>query len=718
MIREMKSFIPNYDKHIRFLKQHQHIYPFREECNVLTKLLGPGSPYGNIQVTQVHPKFAGFVAFLFVYHNTLCDTTLDIPPETWRFLGRLVILSETHFKLIYSQQHLARTKFFPHVKRLAAKMGISPDVLYKEQMGSGVVLFSDIQSWLADPIKSGLSSIAKRHLAQFHGTSPAIDVTKKQLSMGDYVFCTGKNAHTRQGRHDCTHGKGNTVCRDCGMVLSQVFEHEPTFVEGKLIRHMTEEKPRLGRLVAYDGVRKPNKKHVVFIKNHEPETTLDKHRASFHVEVERITTSPELRCLFKTLWESCLIEHRPGPAFNVKLMMVAYMVWRSTRPKSEHFLDTHIVTKKIKYVVLDDARSTSPIHFPKWYAPERPPRNSMLTMESSIFASRDVGAVHRALLGSLPKCKVSPSHTLANKRIRLQTFRQFAKEQMATFETHMKDNPAKYGKRKLASQEEADAQEDELSQDCQKFLQRIRCKFVQRFTKIKNYPSGQDVAANVRKYVDLNFHGVGYRAYVHNTESTRFSIVPKTFSGTFDIAVRVRMVYANAPRRPSPIAVLYNGWQCPPFVSEPVDEGNGDAEIWTKFFVKNYKSKHGVFTIKVGQGVYNTTPEDLVVCRQNRFPLYERYFGRTSVLEKRNNRRRLIVQVCPLPLKIIEYPHQVNAYLNTPLYSPAKALRENTACTSTSSDTNNTKTNMIVMPQKKRRKRTKRPPKIIKLRSK
>jgi len=489
-----------------------------------------------------------------------------------------------------------------------------------------------------------------------------------------------------------------------------VFDYEPTFIEGKMIRHLTEEKPRLGRLAAYDGVRKADKKHVHFVKNRDPTTTLDKHRASFHANVEKITNSPELRCLFKTLWESCLIEHRVGPSFNVKMMMVAYMIWRSTRPKCEHFLDTDMVTKNIKYVVLDDARSTSPIRFPTWYTPTQPPRNGMLTIESSAYASPDVGAVHQALSGPLRQCKVSPTHTSANMAIRNQTFQQFAEEQMTTFETHMNDNPTKYRKRKLAAQEEGDAHENEVNQECQAFLQKTREKFARRLAKIKKHAAGQGVAANVRKYVDLAFHGVGYRAYVNNADSTRFSIVPRNFSGTFDIAVRVRLVCADTPRRPEPIEVLYKGWQCPPYVSETLDED--DADTWTKFFVKNYTPTQGVFTLKVGHAVYTTTPNDLVVCRGNRFPIYERYFGRTNALEKHNNRRRLIVQVCPLPLRIMEFPHVVNAYLNAPLYSPAKALQENIAHTHTCSDTNTTTTKTLVMPQRKRTRRTKRTRKI------
>lgn len=321
-------------------------------------------------------------------------------------------------------------------------------------------------------------------------------------------------------------------------------------------------------------------------------------------------------------------------------------------------------------------------------------------MESSTFASTDVREVHQSLMGSLPTCTVSPSHTKANLRIRLHTFRQFAEQQLHTFEAHMKDHPTKYVKRKLAAHED-----DNLTQECQRFLEKIKCKFTERWTKIKSHAPGRDVS-KVRRYVDLGFHGVGYRAYINDVDSTRFTIVPRTFNGRFDIAVRVRVVYAKTPRRPEHIQVLYDGWQCIPYVSERVDDGDGDHDTWSKFFVKNYSPKGGVFTIKIGQAVYTTTPEDLVVCRRNRFPLYERYFGRTSVLEKRNNRRRLVVQVCPLPLRIVDFPHMVNAYLNAPLYSPAKALQENMAFTATRSDTKHTTSKKLVLPNRKRAKRT------------
>ena len=117
------------------------------ECNVVTKMLEPGSPFETVSVTTKMVGFGGCVVWAFLYNMVSTHHGVDeakqaiehISASTWTTFHAVLKQTLEHdtYKhrirsLITTTAKISRKRFFPYVGKLAEKLGIHVDNLYEE----------------------------------------------------------------------------------------------------------------------------------------------------------------------------------------------------------------------------------------------------------------------------------------------------------------------------------------------------------------------------------------------------------------------------------------------------------------------------------------------------------------------------------------------------------------------------------------------------------
>ena len=372
--------------------------PIDQHENIVTKLLCPGSCFGQANVTTKTvdlPKSTIF-AFLMSHvlaHNPLLTTTqvLDLIPQKAWTTYNTVFKTATQtdaikFYELINSKYCNKAIYRPFVQELATRLGTQADILYAEKVykvdvdttlnpttseiiqtvkkthQSGYLKYSDLNNFLNDRkslYQCGMLDVEsiKYHLNKAY---PLPNTTYESKT------CQCKASDLKNIIIGC-----HQVCKQCGMVVGEVMEHEPIFENGEIVQHTTTEPalvPQHKRYMNKDTTRNNQK-------------ALLKNRVDFHVKVESffetfyLERNEPLKVYFKAIWDM-LVEMGYSPSgtnsrksgcFSIKVMVVAYMVWRLVQPRHEHVFDFDYETKNVKYLMLDmDKSITKP-----WYIPSK-----------------------------------------------------------------------------------------------------------------------------------------------------------------------------------------------------------------------------------------------------------------------------------------------------------------------------------------------------------
>ena len=138
---------------------------------------------------------------------------------------------------------------------------------------------------------------------------------------------------------------GNT-CIHCGLVLGRVFQYEPVFGENNMVvQHTTPEKEWMPLNTRYNRTRHDQK-------------ALSKNREAFHQRLDllKIRMPIGLKEHLKSTWD-LLVEMGFSPSgtnsdkagsFSLRVVVMAYMVWRLIRPRHEHVFDFDFTRQPVK----------------------------------------------------------------------------------------------------------------------------------------------------------------------------------------------------------------------------------------------------------------------------------------------------------------------------------------------------------------------------------
>ena len=357
------------------------VYPMGD-CNVVTKMLEVGSPFHGVSLTTKMPGFSGCVVFAYLYNmivynhglGTIDSVIADIdeiskknntnPPwETFRLVIEKTLQHDNYhhriISLITNSAKISRERFFPHVAKLADKLGMNVNKLYLElvQNHHEPLLYTDIVNYKTREDRKDAVYV---HMVKFHPK-----YVKNALKKVPTNSSTCEHLEVRGGMRTCVR---------CGLVLGRVFEYEATFEDSKHVRHTIPDAEWLPWNARY------NMKRSSSTKSRSDQKALMKNREAFHQRLDLIPRLPvELKVQFQRMWD-LLVDMGFSPsgtnsnkagAFSLRVVVMTYMVWRIVNEKHRHVFDFDLSLQRVKYLVLDDDRAVSTTQSPTWYLPSK-----------------------------------------------------------------------------------------------------------------------------------------------------------------------------------------------------------------------------------------------------------------------------------------------------------------------------------------------------------
>ena len=535
--------------------------PMDSTCNIVTKLLSPGSPFHGVSVTTKMDGFAGCVVFAYLYnmvtyHHGLGDTerALDsIPRSTWttftNTLNRTLATQDYRFRimeLVTSSMKTSRARFLPHVAKLAKKLAIPENQLYMEIVHDPkthryhtTLSYTDITSYKMGKCRGAVYV----HMAKFHPDRVNNGPTMSG-NQGSQSPCQHKEVSGNQ-----------RVCTKCGLVLGSVYEHEPIFENNVLVKHTTPEAPWVPWNARYNMSHSGRNTNT-----RQDQKALIQNREAFHrrLKLLRIPLSFGLKEHFRRMWDLCVemgfspsgTNSAKAGSFSLRVVVMAYMVWRLVTSRHEHVFDFDFSSEKVQYLVVDDERATSTTNMPTWYLPSKIQTNIPYMYWTKEYFASDIvkDVVTRA---KSPENRMSSPPTIqptskASGKKELSTWLSQRKEQ---FTVHYDTNLQRYVT--LAMAKKPDMTPQEMDRKATQEIKKRISQHGKRLKRVLTSLSAKSVNTPNLKAFDykLKVDGSSVTYRVTNKENERFQFLPIEFDDNrglrLDYGVKLRIQFAK-----------------------------------------------------------------------------------------------------------------------------------------------------------------------------
>lgn len=674
--------------------------PMNSTCNVVTKLLSPGSPFHGVSVTTKMDGFAGCVVFAYLYnfvtyHHGLgeVETKLNsIPQYAWTTfidaLNQTLHSNDYSFRimdLVTRSVKTSRERFFPHVAKLAKKLTIHENKLYMEVVRDPkthyhhtTLSYTDITSYKMSKCRGAVYV----HMVKFHPDRVDHGPTMSS-NQGSQLPCQHKEVSGNQ-----------RVCTECGLVLGSVYEHEPIFENNVLVKHTTPEASWVPWNARY------NTSHVRGnTKTRQDQHALKENRRAFHQRLEllRIQMPFGLQEHFRRMWDLC-VEMGFSPSgttsakagsFSLRVVVMAYMVWRLVTSRHEHVFDFDFLSTKVKYLVVDDEvvqdwadeRTTSITCMPTWYLPSKMQSNIPYTYWANEYFGSDIveDVVARA---KSPENRPSSPPTIQPTPItHNENLRAWVKHRAADFQAHYVQKLDAYVVRVMnRKKKNLDITPEEIEAEVNGAIKKRIKRHGKRLKKVLTDLSANSTYNSAVKAFDykLTIDGSPVTYRVMNKENDPcFQFFPIEFDDNrglrLDYGVKLQVRFTEATNvvvdkmglcyRETPCKQLrHETNECVFSLMEFTGKGALEAKVHYTMASKNQKKVSRMLRFSLDfshvQGFKNQT------C--------VRMFGQKNLLDHTTPTGVFQATLTGLPLRLVGVSQNINKYVQ-PLVSPVNA---------------------------------------------
>lgn len=664
--------------------------PMNSTCNVVTKLLSPGSPFHGVSVTTKMDGFAGCVVFAYLYnfvtyHHGLGDveTKLNsIPQYAWTTfmdaLNQTLRSNDYCFRimdLVTRSMKTSRERFFPHVAKLAKKLTIHEDKLYMEVVRDPkthyhhtTLSYTDITSYKMSECRDAVYV----HMVKFHP-----DRVDQGPTMPD----------NQTSQAPCQHKEvfGNQrVCTECGMVLGSVYEYEPTYENNVLVKHTAQEPQWIPWNARYNTSHSGGN-----TKTRQDQHALKKNRTAFHQRLELLGIQMPigLKTHFQRMWDLC-VEMGFSPSgttsakagsFSLRVMVMAYMVWRLVTSRHEHVFDFDFLRKKVQYLVVDDELVQTTTRMPTWYLPSKMQPNIPYTCWTNEYFGSDIVKEVVARAKSPENRPSSPPTIQPTSKVCDKTkLSTWLLQQQCQFASHYMGNPLPYFRQ--VTSKIRDITPHGIQKEVIKAIKKRVCQHGKRLKKVLTNLSATSNNNSALKAFDykLKIDGSPVTYRVMNKENDPcFQFFPIEFDDNrrirLDYGVKLQVRFTEAINcvvdkmelcyRETPCKQLrHETNECVFSLMEFTGKGALAAKVHYTVATKNQKKVSRVLRFSLDfshvQGFKNQT------C--------VRMFGQKNLLDHTTPTGVFQATLTGLPLRLVGVSQNINKYVE-PLVSPVNA---------------------------------------------
>lgn len=678
--------------------------PMDSACNVVTKLLEPGSSFEQVSVTTKMDGFAGCVVFAYLYntvthHHGLgdVDAVLDgIPDSTWTtfkcVLKQMLLKSHYYYRpltLVTMSAKTSRERFFPHVAKLSKKLQMGGNVLYKEIVHDPEandyptnLSYTDITSYRR---KHGAAlSAVDKHMSQFHADLVGCGPTtpKAQGFEESQAPCQHKNVV--EGRRK--------FCKECGLVLGSVFEYEPTFEKNVLVKHTSPEAswlPLNSRYTMFSNKNRDNKDTAMV---RQDQKALRKNRRAFHARLLRIQMPPDLRQHFGRMWDLCVemgfspsgTKSAKAGSFSLRVVVMAYMVWRLVKPRHEHVFDFDILREKVQYLVVDDELAQSTTRMPTWYLPRKMQLNIPYDYSKTEYFGSDI--VEDVVAGSKsPENRPSsPPVIQPTPMTRGENVKAWVERRAADFQEHFVQKPHAYVVR--ATKQQSNITPEEIERKVKDAIDKRVTRHGKHLGKVLTRMSPTSAKNPNLKAFDykLNVDGSPVTYRVMNKENDPcFHFLPIEFDDNrnlrldYGVQLKVRFTKANKAHmiEVNKMELCYKKAPCRQLRHKTNEylfslmefTGQGDLVAVVTYTLTTKAQKKTTRTLRFSL--------DFSQVRGFKTQICTRLFGQKHLLDHTTPTGVFQATLTGLPLRLVGVSQCLNKYVK-PLFSPVNAYIE------------------------------------------
>jgi hypothetical protein len=696
--------------------------------------------------------FAGCVVFAYLYnfvtyHHGLGEVEKalnNIPKNAWEtFMNALnqTFRSKEYgvriMDLVTSSVKISRERYFPHVAKLGKKLKIDENKLYKEivrdpktRMYHKELFYTDITSYKMSNSRDAVYV----HMVKFHPdrveNGPTVPDTQESQCPHKNVVENGPTVPDTQ-ESQCPHKNvvvGSEIfCTDCGLVLSTRYEHEPMYDNNVLVQHTTQEAPWLPWNARY------NTSHVRGnTKTRQDQHALKKNRSEFHQRLEllRIQMPYGLQQHFRRMWDLC-VEMGFSPSgttsaksgsFSLRVVVMAYMVWRLVTSRHEHVFDFDFLSKKVQYLVVDDEsvqdwadeRTTSNTCTPTWYFPNRMQPHIPHTCWTQEYYGSDIveDVVTRA--NSSENRPSSPPTIHPTPITHNGNLRDWVNHQVAGFKNHYLQKPNAYVERAMKNKEKSIMTPEELESTVNGAIKKRIKRHGKRLKKALTELSTKSTDNSAFKAFDykLKIDGSPVTYRVTNKENDPcFQFFPIEFDDNrglrLDYCVKLQVRFTQANNFViDKMDLCYKGTPCKKLRHE------------TNEYVFSLMEFTGKGDLNAQVHYTTTTNGQRKVSQVLRFPIdfshvqgfknqtCVRIFGQKNLLDHATPTGVFKATLTGLPLRLLGVPQRINKYVE-PLVSPVNAHIHIHGSSFSSVQTNKVrsrKTRRVKSPKRKRKR--------------